>query len=73
MKQEQEMIDTTEHVAEDFRNKVRGSKSIVDKKKQEKIFFSVKDYDRAEIMRLQIEQQEMMELEISEEKLRVVL
>ena len=56
------MIDATERIAEEFRQKVRGSKSIVDKKKQEKIFFAVKDYDRAEIMRLQIEQQEMMEM-----------
>jgi hypothetical protein len=46
------MIDTNEKIADDFRNKARGSKSIIDKKKQEKIFFSVKDYDRAEIMRL---------------------
>ena len=56
MKQEQEMIETSERIAEDFRAKVRGTKNIVEKKKQEKIFFSVKDYDRAEIMRRQIEQ-----------------
>lgn len=33
----------------------------------------MKDYDRAEIMRLQIADQERMEWEINEEKLRVVL
>ena len=73
MKQEQEMIETSERIAEEFRSKVRGTKNIVEKKKQEKIFFSVKDYDRAEIMRRQIEQQEIVELAISEEKLQVVL
>ena len=73
MKQEQEMIETSERIAEDFRSKVRGTKNIVEKRKQEKIFFSVKDYDRAEIMRRQIEQQEIVELAISEEKLQVVL
>ena len=45
----------------EFRAKVRGSKNLIDKKKQEKIYFAVKDYDRAEIMRLQIEQQEAIE------------
>ena len=49
------MIETSERIAEEFRSKVRGTKNIVEKKKQEKIFFSVKDYDRAEIMRRQIE------------------
>ncbi len=73
MKQEQEMIDETERIAEDFRAKAKGYTSIIDKKKQEKIYFSVKDYDRAEIMRLQIEQQEMIEMQINEEKLQVVL
>ena len=58
---------------ESVRMKVRGTKNIVEKRKQEKIFFSVKDYDRAEIMRRQIEQQEIVELAISEEKLQVVL
>ena len=33
----------------------------------------MKDYDRAEIMRLQIADQERVEWEINEEKLRVVL
>lgn len=73
MKQEQEMIETSEKIAEDFRAKVRGTKNIVEKRKQEKIFFSVKDYDRAEIMRRQIEQQEIVEMAIAEEKLQVVL
>ena len=67
------MLENNERISIEFRNKVRGSKNLVDKKKQEKIYFSVKDYDRAEIMRLQIEQQEQLEYQIAEEKLMVVL
>jgi hypothetical protein len=57
----------------EFKAKIRGSKNLIDKKKQEKIYFAVKDYDRAEIMRLQIGQQEQLEYQIAEEKLMVVL
>lgn len=48
------MLENQERITNEFRAKVRGSKNLIDKKKQERIYFSVKDYDRAEIMRLQI-------------------
>lgn len=67
------MLENQERITNEFRAKVRGSKNLIDKKKQERIYFSVKDYDRAEIMRLQISQQEQLEFQIAEEKLMVVL
>jgi hypothetical protein len=37
------------------------SKNLMNMRKQEKIYFSVKDYDKAQAMRLMIEQQEILE------------
>lgn len=38
-------------------------------KKQEKIYFSVKDYDKAQAMRIMIAQQEILEAKLIQEKL----
>ena len=46
------MLENQERISIEFKAKIRGSKNLIDKKKQEKIYFAVKDYDRAEIMRL---------------------
>ena len=40
------------------------SKSLVEMRKQEQIYFSVKDYDKAQAMRDMIQQQEAAEKEI---------
>ena len=37
------------------------SKNLMNMRKQEKIYFSVKDYDKAQAMRLMIEQPEILE------------
>ena len=42
-------------------------------RKQEKIYFTVKDYDKAQAMRMMIEQQERYEAEVQNENLQVTL
>lgn len=49
--------------------KQSNSKELVDMKKQEKIYFSVKDYDKAQAMRIMIAQQEILEAKLIQEKL----
>ena len=42
-------------------------------RKQEKIFFSVKDYDKANAMRNMIKEQEQFETEVMNENLQMTL
>ena len=42
-------------------------------RKQEKIYFTVKDYDKAQAMRMMIEQQERYEADVQNENLQVTL
>jgi hypothetical protein len=44
------------------------SKDLVTLRNQEKIYFSVKDYDNAELMRMKNQQLEMFELELNGQK-----
>lgn len=52
MKQRQEREIEEENVTRNFMLKQSNSKELVDMKKQEKIYFSVKDYDKAQAMRI---------------------
>ena len=52
MKQMQERETEEENVTRNFMLKQSNSKELVDMKKQEKIYFSVKDYDKAQAMRI---------------------
>jgi len=45
------------------------SKNLIEMRKQEKIFFSVKDYDKANAMRNFIKDQEQYETEVMNENL----
>ena len=49
------------------------SKTLVEMKKQEQIFFTVKDYDKAQAMRELIEQQSMHENSVREQNLQIML
>ena len=49
------------------------SKSLVDMRKQEQIYFSVKDYDKAQAMRQMIEQQAESEATVREQNLQITL
>lgn len=48
--------------------KFSASKDLVTLRNQEKIYFSVKDYDNAELMRMKSQQLEMFELELNDQK-----
>ena len=50
-KQEQELFLHQEKVTAQFMAKQSDSKSLVEMRKQEQIYFSVKDYDKAQAMR----------------------
>ena len=63
-KQEQELFLHQEKVTSQFMAKQSDSKSLVEMRKQEQIYFSVKDYDKAQAMRDMIQQQEAAEKEI---------
>lgn len=60
-KQNQESVQEEDNVTRNFVIKQSDSKNLMDMRKQEKIYFSVKDYDKAQAMRLMIEQQEILE------------
>ena len=73
VKQEQELMLQEEKIQKDFLNKQSASKNLVEMRKQEKIYFTVKDYDKAQAMRMMIEQQERYETEVQGENLQVTL
>ena len=73
VKQEQELALYEEKVTKAFLVKQSDSKKLIEMRQQEKIFFSVKDYDRAQAMRQLIASQEQLETEVMEENLRVTL
>jgi hypothetical protein len=56
VKQAQEIAQEEEKVTRSFMMKQSASKDLIEMRKQEKIYFSVKDYDKAQAMRLMIEQ-----------------
>lgn len=72
-KQEQELVLAEQKITEQFLIKQSDSKTLVDMRKQEQIFFTVKDYDKAQTMRGLIEQQVMHETSIREQNLQIVL
>ena len=55
VKQEQERIEEENKIARNYIAKQTGSKELSEMRKQEKIYFSVKDYDKAQAMRMMIE------------------
>ena len=73
VKQEQELVLHEEKVTKDFVMKQSASKNLVEMRKQEKIYFTVKDYDKAQAMRMMIEQQEMYEAEVQNGNLQLTL
>jgi len=58
MKQDQELLQMQETMTNSFIAKYKWSKDLIEMKKQEKIYFSIKDYDNAERTRLKIQIQE---------------
>ena len=60
-------------MTKDFVMKQSASKNLVEMRKQEKIYFTVKDYDKAQAMRMMIEQQELYEAEVQNENLQLTL
>lgn len=60
-KQNTETVLEEENVTRNFVIRQSDSKNLMTMRKQEKIYFSVKDYDKAQAMRLMIEQQEILE------------
>ena len=65
-KQEQELFLHQEKVTAQFLAKQSDSKALMDMRKQEQIYFTVKDYDKAQAMRLLIEQQAQGEADLKE-------
>ena len=59
-KQSQEQVKLAEKIATEF--KFAPSKDLVTLRNQEKIYFSIKDYDNAELMRMKTQQLEQYEL-----------
>ena len=73
VKQEQELVLYEEKVTKAFLVKQSDSKNLIEMRKQEKIFFSVKDYDKANAMRNMIREQEQYETGLMEENLQITL
>jgi len=73
VKQEQENAQEEQKVTRSFMMKQSASKDLIEMRKQEKIYFSVKDYDKAQAMRLMIEQQEILEAQVASEMLQVTM
>ena len=73
VKQEQELVLHEEKVTKAFLLKQSDSKNLIEMRKQEKIFFSVKDYDKANAMRNMIKEQEQFETEVMNENLQMTL
>ena len=73
VKQEQELVLHEEKVTKAFLLKQSDSKNLIEMRKQEKIFFSVKDYDKANAMRIMIKDQEQYETEVMDQNLQVTL
>ena len=62
-----------EKVTKAFLLKQSDSKNLIEMRKQEKIFFSVKDYDKANAMRNMIKEQEQYETEVMNQNLQMTL
>lgn len=62
-----------EKVTKAFLVRQSDSKNLIEMRKQEKIFFSVKDYDRANAMRHMIKEQEVFETDVMNENLQNTL
>lgn len=73
VKQEQELVLNEESVTKAFLLKQSDSKNLIEMRQQEKIFFSVRDYDKANAMRNMIKQQETYETDIMNENLEITL
>lgn len=73
VKQEQELVLHEESVTKAFLLKQSDSKNLIEMRQQEKIFFSVKDYDKANAMRNMIKQQETYETDVMNENLEITL
>ena len=73
VKQEQELVLHEEKVTKAFLLKQSDSKNLIQMRQQEKIFFSVKDYDKANVMRGMIKDQEHYETEVMNENLQMTL
>jgi hypothetical protein len=73
VKQDQERASEEERIATNFISRQTGSKEINEMRHQEKIYSSVKDFDKAQTMRMMIEQQEMFEARMTQEKLQVTM
>ncbi len=64
VKQEHEQANLIDKINREM--KFKPSKDLVTLRNQEKIFFSVKEYDNAQFMRAKGSEQEMMEADINE-------
>ena len=62
-----------EQVTKGFLVKQSDSKNLIEMRKQEKIFFTVKDYDSANAMRAMIKKQEQVETDVMSENLQATL
>ena len=67
------MVLHEERVTKAFLLKQSDSKDLIEMRKQEKIFFSVKDYDKANAMRNMIKDQEQYETAVMDENLQMTL
>lgn len=65
-KQQQEQMNLIQKIDDEF--KFNPSKDLVALRNQEKIFFSVKDYDNAEFMRMKNQQLEMYEIDVNNQR-----
>ena len=67
------MVLHEERVTKAFLLKQSDSKDLIEMRKQEKIFFSVKDYDKANAMRNMIKDHEQYETAVMDENLQMTL
>mmetsp|Transcript_39709 Transcript_39709/g.60854 ORF Transcript_39709/g.60854 Transcript_39709/m.60854 type:complete len:128 (+) Transcript_39709:971-1354(+) len=72
-KQDQELDEMRQFVTEKFYNDHRWNKQIIELRKQERIYFSVKDYVNAEKVKLICQTLEKKEVDDMQEQLQVKL
>ena len=73
MKQEQERTAEEQVLTRAWLIKNGINPNVVEMRKQEKIYFTVRDYDKAQATREAIEKQELLDAQANQEKLQVYL
>lgn len=68
-----ELMDMQKYITEKFYNEHRWKKNIIELRKQEQVYFSLKDYEKAEQVKILCSHLEKEEVDNMQEELQVKL